>query len=681
LATSSVPCRAFARLISSTMSLVSELEVKTGVTAQSRTLDIAFVLVTACPTCAFAFWTVATHFAVAAHLSFEWLMRIGPFALLAGIACGMFAARTSNVDANPQVAASPQPHTSWKCLAFATALVLLLALGVGYSAFWIGSVLLLISAMARIGRRREFPRVSPAPLTPRRALALIVLALTSAAVTYVAHRPNVDDAIYVGTATDAIAHPGLPVLSHDVLYGVRNLAPMLPSYAVESYELLIAFLARLFGGEPIFWAHAILPTLVAAILPFAWASLMRMLVPRRWVAATAVSLVVLSLPGVSIGIGNFAFVTLFYGKAILVSAGIPLLYAFAWNFEETGSMRDCLLMLCCTIACVGLSSTAIFVAPVALGTAALAGWREGLTRRSVLTLIPAAYPLSCGIAVRGGFKALEPVFAHLPVRAHLAVSLIFGEHAQYIFLFALLASPFLVRERVVRWKLMVVALVSLLVPLNPFIFKLLSRLTTREVVWRILWSVPIVAMVAGAMVNAIDRASERWGNRGRAVAGFAVLCIFAYLSQYSSFAPSNGVSFSLAPLKVRVRDWETARAAIAATPSPAALLAPEDVAVWVPTFVHRPLLISVREFYDQHTGVQMPPEEATDRRELRELVSGLEFPRQREQELLNALARYQVGLILTTATTAIRLQDVLAERGYSRTREKNGFVFFALATK
>jgi len=663
------------------MNHVSELEAKTSAPAQPGTLNFVFVLVTACPTCAFAFWTVATHFAVAAHLSFEWLTRIGPFALLAGIACGIFAARTINAAANPQVAASLKFFPSWKWLAFAAALILLRALGMGYSAFWIGSVLLLISAMARIGRPREFPSVSPAPLTQRRAFVLILLALASASVTYVAHRPNVDDAIYVGTATDAIAHPGLPVLTHDVLYGVPNLPPMLPSYTVETYELLIAFLARFFGGEPIFWAHAIIPTLIAAILPFAWASLMRLLVPRRWVAATAVALVVLTLPGVSIGLGNFAFVTLFYGKAILVSAGIPLLYAFAWNFEETGAFRDWLLIVFCTIAGVGLSSTAIFVAPVALGTAALAGWREGLTRRSALTLVPAAYPLACGLAVRGGFRALEPVFAHLPVRAHLAVSLVFGEHAQYIFLFGLLASPFLVRERAVRWKLMVVALVSLLVPLNPFIFKLLSRLTTREVVWRILWSVPIVAMVAAAMVSAIDRASEQWGKRGRAVAGFAVLCIFAYLSRYSSFAPSNDVSFSLAPLRVRVRDWETARAAIDGTPPTAALLAPEEVAVWVPTFVHRPSLISVREFYDQHTGVQMPPEEATDRRELRELVSGQEFAPQREQELLNALAHYQVGLILTTATAAIRLQDVLAEHGYSRTREENGFVFFTVAIK
>jgi hypothetical protein len=30
---------------------------------------------------------------------------------------------------------------------------------------------------------------------------------------------------------------------------------------VETYELLIALLARLFGGAPMLWAHALVPTI------------------------------------------------------------------------------------------------------------------------------------------------------------------------------------------------------------------------------------------------------------------------------------------------------------------------------------------------------------------------------------------------------------------------------------
>ena len=76
------------------------------------------------------------------------------------------------------------------------------------------------------------------------------LALASAALVYVAHRPDSDDANFVGFAADAIAHPELPVLSHDVLYGGHELPLILPTYAVDSYELFIALLAHWFGRCP-----------------------------------------------------------------------------------------------------------------------------------------------------------------------------------------------------------------------------------------------------------------------------------------------------------------------------------------------------------------------------------------------------------------------------------------------
>jgi len=190
--------------------------------------------------------------------------------------------------------------------------------------------------------------------------------------------------------------------------------------------------------------------------------------------------------------------------------------------------------------------------------------------------------------------------------------------------------------------------------------------------------VPVVGIAAAAIVHAIEIAFERWGRRAVVVCVFLSVCGLAYLAPYSSFAASNGISYSLRPLKVPPHDYETARHAIAATPAGTALLAPDTIAVWIPTFVQRPPLVSVRELYDEEMGVHMPPQEARERRELRELVSGREFPPDREQELLNALPRHQVGLILAPAPAAIGLHNVFAQHGYAKIREENGFVFFAL---
>jgi Family of unknown function (DUF6077) len=661
------------------MQAISERDTFIAGEVKLRRLDFLFSLTTACPVFAFAFWTVASHLAVAAHFSFQTLVRIGTPATVAGLACGIFAAgaSASGWERNGRPANSA-PLSDWKWLAVAVALVLVRALGVGYNAFWIASLVFLVWGTTTVDRGHIHLDEKPVPFTFRRGIMLLLLAVASAALTYAVHRPDSDDSVYVGTAADALAHPELPVLSHDVLYGDYKRAPMLPSYRVETYELLIGFLARMVGREPILWAHAIVPTLLAAFLPFAWAALMRTVVPRHWLAATALALLILSMPGDPRALGNFAFVRLFQGKAVLMSIGIPLLYAFAWKYEETGSIWNWFLLVASTVACVGLSSSAIFVAPVALGTAALAGWRRAaLTKRMALTLLPAAYPLACGLIVGRGFRALEGVFAYLHPTAPWAVTTVFSPHWQYIFLLALLAAPFVVRESSLRRKLMVVVLIYFLVPLNPFAYKLLSKLTTREAVWRILWSVPVAAIAAVVIVNGLEIASEYWGNRGTIVAGFVLACGFLYLAPYSSFRQSNEVSYSLTPLKVRLHDWEVARRAVAVAPPGGAILAPEEVAIWIPTFVHRPPLVSVRAIYDQQMGVQMPPQEARERRQLRELVSGGEFSAQPAEALLAALSRYDVGLIVVAVAAAGRLEQPLAKYRYSPIVEEDRYVLFA----
>jgi hypothetical protein len=88
-------------------------------------------------------------------------------------------------------------------------------------------------------------------------------------------------------------------------------------------------------------------------------------------------------------------------------------------------------------------------------------------------------------------------------------------------------------------------------------------------------------------------------------------------------------------------------------------------------------VVSVRAIYDQQMGVQMPPQEARERRQLRELVSGGEFSAQPAEALLAALPRYDVGLIVVTVPAAGRLQQSLAKYQYSAVVEEDRYVFFA----
>jgi hypothetical protein len=98
--------------------------------------------------------------------------------------------------------------------------------------------------------------------------------------------------------------------------------------------------------------------------------------------------------------------------------------------------------------------------------------------------------------------------------------------------------------------------------------------------------------------------------------------------------------------------------------------------VWIPTFVRRVPLVSVRDVYDEEMGAHLAPEEAHTRRELRELVSGKEFPPKDREALFNSLGTYSVGLIITTEPIADRLGQALSQHGYSRIRDVAGYSFF-----
>lgn len=648
-------------------SLRTEPEVGDGLTAALHAVTLFAVT-------AFGSWTIACHLSVVFHVSFSTLSKFAPLAILIGAVCAVWF-RNGGCPERCRAESAPEAvKLAW--VAAAAALVLLRILGVGYKAFWIGCVLLLSAALLKMPRT-ESPRADePADLSAASKWILIALVLITPVLTYIAHRPDIDDAVYVGTAADAVAHPELPVLSHDVLYGDNTLPLMLPSYSVESYELLIGAAARLLGGSPIYWAHAVFPTVLAMLVPISWGLLMRILTPKYWVAGTLVALVVLTLPADFRGFGNFAFVRLFQGKALFVSSGIPLLFASAWSFAEYRSFGRWLVLAATAIACIGLTASAIFVVPMALAAAALSGWCRGQGQLALLIFLPAIYPLACGLIIRAKFASLAPVFAKLPAIAPLAATMVFGSRAEYVIFFGLLAAPFLQSNASRRRLLVVLVLCYFFFALNPYTFKLLSKLTTRDAVWRLLWCVPVSGIVAAGIMSAVRLIEQKGGKlAGNAAIAWVILGI-GYLLPYSSLFPANGVSYSLRPLKVNLPDYEVARAAIQATPQAGSILAPEAVAVWIPTFVHRPPLVSIRALYDDEMGAHLQPEDAATRRELRELVSGTAFAPEDVRRLLDQMSKYSVGLIVTGNEAADRLSVDFGQRGYLRRSAVGGCVFF-----
>jgi hypothetical protein len=79
-------------------------------------------------------------------------------------------------------------------------------------------------------------------------------------------------------------------------------------------------------------------------------------------------------------------------------------------------------------------------------------------------------------------------------------------------------------------------------------------------------------------------------------------------------------------------------------------------------------------------AVQMAVGEGEERRELRELFSGQQFSPDGTERLLDRLAHYRVGLVVTTPEVADRLNAPLIRRGYRRVSEGMDYVFYALTS-
>ena len=77
-------------------------------------------------------------------------------------------------------------------------------------------------------------------------------------------------------------------------------------------------------------------------------------------------------------------------------------------------------------------------------------------------------------------------------------------------------------------------------------------------------------------------------------------------------------------------------------------------------------------------GTHLPPEEARTRRQLRELVSGKDFPEAETDRLVDSLPRYEVGLVVAPIAVAQRLQVELSKRNQPIGIATNGYVLFRL---
>jgi hypothetical protein len=489
---------------------------------------------------------------------------------------------------------------------------------------WWSAVALLAAAGAIVLRT---PPALPRPDPPSRGgeAFLWSLGIACALLTLSVHRFDIDDAFYANIAVAAVDDPSRALYSVDTLLGIPGLPIDNPAEKVLSLELLNAALSRLTGLSALLCLHVVCAGFAALLVPLCQARLYRLLLPRSsaWIAAVLATTVVLLVAGdTHRSFGNYAFVRLWQGKAIFLTIGLPLIYAYAIRFSASGSLADWLRLLAAQVASVGLTATAIWAAPLGGGLALASQFRTDVRGLGVFArgIGACLYPLAVGLALRGSVSHAVAVAAeNPPAGAWLENSLaeILGTHH---FELAALAAIFLLfacaRNDALRRFAIFVPLGALLTVANPFLEEWVRSAITGPTHWRCLWAIPF-PMLLGLLIA--TPLSERASG---SVSAWRVTVVAALLLAFPLFVPRwTPLSRPGAKLTLRPRPWTErgrfphyvefglpgrnvdpiayrfASLLANAVPGNARVVAPESVSLWLGTIHGAPSPVSDRFLY------------------------------------------------------------------------------------
>lgn len=633
----------------------------------------------------YAIWTMYVHLVTATHSSFDTLLYglpvmalIAAAATLAWFRLPVPARQSDPVAASGGVVSGPVAvwvaraigarFVPFVVLALAIVWVGLLSAGMPYPVFW--WIALLATGGAWIGNLRGTPHVTSADSANKHAAWIVLLVVVAAVcVTLVASRPDADDAFYRSISATLLRYPQQPVLVHDTLYRLPDIPVLLQFYRLSNYDVLVGTLARITGIDHLVVAYMILPPLFAALCVLAWAYLLRRIVPVRWPSVLLILfLCVLALGEMHRAYGNFAFVRLFQGKAILVTGMVPLIAGSALLFARHGGLRHWLLLFAAEVTALGTSASALFVAPAAAALGLAGGWsaNSASSRRFAAGMLASAYVFGAAWAMASATHGGEALVSSSPMPG---VPQILGDTwgwwSTQLLLAALLAAWAFVANPVRARYLSAGAFFFLLVALNPYTVRIVAdHFVGVRTYWRLTWALPLPFFLAVLLDGVIERAR---GMRSKAfatcacaaLAGFAI----AFGWRFGTLRSANAVTLGLPGLKVDPVEYRVAERVVKEVPEHGVVLAPEVVSIWLPSFVVHPELMGVRELYLTRA---FPQQDAAQRSSLMGYVAGRHRPPDSAAWFADALRRYGVTAVVLVHSAPWRgeMESVMEGQGW-----------------
>lgn len=657
---------------------------------------------------AYALWTVACHaVTLFGGNTYALAWTVGAIAVLAGLTTAYFVRatrkRATSSEHSTQAGAAEQAsapavepegaaravwiqHAVLGLAAIAVLGLWLLKVNALYK--WIALCAYLVLALV-LELRRPITQWHEARSSRWQQAALWALALFSAWLALYFHRWRNDDCFYINMAVTIVDVPHAPLLTVSSVHAPGEdgaLQKIFAPYRVHSFEALGGFIAFITGAEAIKVIHIWMAGISALMIPLGIARLFQLLDARRWLPMVFAAYCIYLFEGSSgVGYGSHGFVRAFTGKSVLLSAGMPILVYYGITFARTPTWGRWLMLLAAQITAVGLTSTALWLAPTTAMLAVLVPLQ--LDKRALrvcgLALLSCLYVLALALWIRellpdsmmkleagsrAAKKAAEGWVPHFGLMYWWLKKMFGTDPVANRYLALLVVAIAVARTSPMRRYLVIFSAALALAFMNPYFgnfvrFNIAGRWTGE----RVLYLLPIAAIVGAAFCSMLpDRRGLGRQALGALGALAALVAFFAMVPERPVLKPLGAREYSWPPApKVPTQAFEIVNRVTALQLGDRQVLAPEIVSWFLPTVHGHPYPVLANAKY-----LSAPESEKKRRKRLIDLVSKRKgaLNTEKRSELKEELEHYRVGAVVLTkaARRTPGLTDTLKDAGFVR---------------
>ncbi|MFI0447838.1 DUF6077 domain-containing protein [Actinomadura sp. 6N118] len=481
-----------------------------------------------------------------------------------------------------------------------------------------------------------------------------------------------DDAFFVSRSVWTAAHGRIAL--QDVIFTQGEIPPIAGEPPVSSIEVLVGALARELGvpAASLLW-YVALPVVVFLAVWALW-RLVREWAPRRLLACFAVAVVYLVWSGESGGsLGAFHLLRMWQGKAMFVSALIPLLYVYLTRWAERRSPSALVLAAAAGVAATGLSSTAALLVPLVVAAVAGPLIITGRIRVGLAAAAALAYPVGAGLLVTLTHSGSAMVEGHADGAASSYARVLLTGVIGVIGGCALWLGPWLARPGVPALITGGVAAVATVLLMNGLLEFTGSATGAGPVMWRTMWVVPAPVLVGLLATVALPRAlAHVKASRWFALAPAGLICIALVVSGLPLWTQDAGTRVEGRPSwKAVPKELRTSRAVVEAAKERGGgtVLMPQRYMRTVPMFAIRVNAVSPNSHHLTILGASRSF--TNDRKLLDQLVQSPRSQKPAAGAVRDALQRVGVTVACAYHTDKAALR-LIAAADYGEQRKVGG---------